>query len=96
MGWQLLIRLWLKTYGESLLKPVQTVLKSQGWEVGIMSQPAAVSAFDCDIIRSAFIKSVIEDNIPEAKWRTVAADLISDFTDSDDVDPELVDWIVRK
>ncbi|TIM45052.1 MAG: hypothetical protein E5Y55_14475 [Mesorhizobium sp.] len=57
---------------------------------------AEVSVFDCDILRSAFIKAVIEENIPEDKWRSVAALLISDFTGSDDVDPDLLEWIVRK
>lgn len=57
---------------------------------------AQVSVFDCDILRSAFIKTVIEENIPEDKWRSVAALLISDFTGSDDVDPDLLEWIVRK
>ncbi|WP_287204055.1 hypothetical protein [Mesorhizobium sp.] len=28
---------------------------------------AQVSVFDCDILRSAFIKTVIEENIPEDK-----------------------------
>ncbi|MER8750923.1 hypothetical protein NKH57_16800 [Mesorhizobium sp. M1050] len=55
-----------------------------------------VSAFDCDILRSAFIKCVIEENIPEDQWRALAANLISDFTDSDDIDPKLLEWIVRK
>ena len=62
-----------------------------------MDQPGyAVSAFDCDILRSAFIKSVIEGNIPEDKWRAEARLLISNFTDSDDIDPKLLEWIVRK
>ncbi|RWN56960.1 hypothetical protein [Mesorhizobium sp.] len=64
-----------------------------------MAKPQAgaqVSVFDCDILRSAFIKTVIEEKIPEDKWRSVAALLISDFTGSDDVDPDLLEWIVRK
>ena len=65
--------------------------------VGIMDQPGnRVSAFDCDILRGAFTKSVIEKHIPEDKWRAEAALLISAFTDSDDIDPELLEWIVRK
>ncbi|PTE12391.1 hypothetical protein [Mesorhizobium helmanticense] len=56
----------------------------------------AVSAFDCEIIRNAFTKSVIEDKIPEDQWRTFAALLISDFTGSDDIDSDLLEWIVRK
>ena len=56
----------------------------------------SVSSFDCDIIRSVFIKSVIEANIPEDQWRAHAALLIADFTGSDDIEPELLEWIVRK
>jgi hypothetical protein len=62
-----------------------------------MDKPGvSVSSFDCDVLRSAFIKAVINENIPEDKWRALAASLISDFTGSEDVDPELLDWIVRK
>ncbi|RWC49357.1 hypothetical protein [Mesorhizobium sp.] len=62
-----------------------------------MNQPViSVSSFDSDILRSAFIKSVIEDNVPEDRWRTLAADFIRDLTGSDDVDPDLLEWIVRK
>jgi hypothetical protein len=56
----------------------------------------SVSAFDCDIIRSAFIKSVVEDQIPEDKWRAHAALLISYYIGRDEVDPDLLEWIVRK
>ena len=62
-----------------------------------MDQPGIqVSAFDCETLRSAFIKSVIEQNIPEDQWREHAALLIADFTGSDDIDPDLLEWIVRK
>ena len=56
----------------------------------------SVSSFDCDIIRNAFIKSVVELNIPEDQWRAYAALLIADFTGSDDIDSALLEWIVRK
>jgi len=56
----------------------------------------SVSSFDCDVLRSAFIKSVIEDNIPQERWRTQARLLISDYTGRDDIEPELLEWIVRK
>jgi len=56
----------------------------------------SVSALDCDIVRSAFRKSVIEESIPEDRWREHAVLLIRDFTGSDDIDPELLEWIVRK
>lgn len=57
-----------------------------------------VSSLDCDIVRSAFRKSVIEENIPKDRWREHAALLIRDFTgsDIDDIDPELLEWITRK
>ncbi|RWC28423.1 hypothetical protein [Mesorhizobium sp.] len=62
-----------------------------------MSQPGnPVSAFDCDILRSAFIKCVIEKKIPEDKWRAEAALLIRDYMDTDDIEPGLLEWIVRK
>lgn len=54
-----------------------------------------VSAFDCDVLRSAFKNSVFEDNIPEDEWREYAAQMIRDLTGDDTVDPDLVEWIVR-
>ncbi|WP_167480771.1 hypothetical protein [Mesorhizobium waimense] len=47
-----------------------------------------VSAFDCDILRTAFI--------PEDQWRTLAASLIRDLTGHEDIDPDMLDWITRK
>ena len=65
--------------------------------VGIMDQPGIqISAFDCDIIRSAFIKSVLEQNIPDDQWRAKATLLITEFMGSADIEPELLEWIVRK
>ncbi|MFK0690747.1 hypothetical protein ACFX5Q_21460 [Mesorhizobium sp. IMUNJ 23033] len=55
-----------------------------------------VSAFDCDILRTAFIKSVMEGNVPEARWRTLAASLIRDLTGHEDIDPDMLDWLTRK
>ena len=54
-----------------------------------------VSAFDCDVLRSAFKNSVFEDNIPEDEWREYAAQMIRDLTGSETIDPDLVEWIVR-
>ena len=59
-----------------------------------MTQPR-ITASDCDVLRGAFVKSVIEKNIPEDRWRDEAALLIRDYTDSDDVDPYLLEWIIR-
>ncbi|TPM96582.1 hypothetical protein [Mesorhizobium sp. B2-1-3A] len=62
-----------------------------------MPQPVIpISAFDSDILRNAFIRSVIEDNVPEHRWRELASDFIRDLTSSEDVDAELLEWIVRK
>lgn len=55
-----------------------------------------VSAFDCDVLRSAFKKSVIEENIPEDRWREHALLLVRAFTGRDDIDPQCLEWIVRK
>jgi len=55
-----------------------------------------VSAFDCDVLRSAFKKSVFEDGIPEDQWREYAAQMVRDFTGNETVDPDLVEWIVRR
>ena len=56
----------------------------------------SVSAFDCDVLRSAFKNSVFEDNIPEDEWREYAAQMIRDLTGIEAVDPDLVEWIVRR
>jgi hypothetical protein len=55
-----------------------------------------VSAFDCDILRAAFIKSVMEGNVPEDRWHALAASLVRDLTGHEDVEPDLLDWITRK
>ncbi|WP_192178821.1 hypothetical protein [Mesorhizobium amorphae] len=57
---------------------------------------AKVSAFDRDILRSAFHKSVIEDAIPEARWREYASQMVRDFTGVETVETALLEWIVRK
>jgi hypothetical protein len=55
-----------------------------------------VSSLDFEVLHSAFKKSVIEESIPEQRWREHAALLIRTYKGSDDVDPELLDWMVRK
>ena len=55
-----------------------------------------VSAFDCDILRAAFIKSVVEDNVPQDRWRALAAALVRDLTGREDVEPDLLAWLTRK
>ncbi|MGX5847086.1 hypothetical protein ACWGTO_08410 [Mesorhizobium sp. PL10] len=56
----------------------------------------SVSAFDCDVIREAFKAWVLQENIPEHKWRDGAAQMVRSMTDHDDADPAMLDWIVRK
>ena len=55
-----------------------------------------VSAFDCDVIREAFKKSVVEESIPADQWRNHAARLIRAFTGVEDIDPSMLDWVARK
>jgi hypothetical protein len=55
-----------------------------------------VSALDSDILRSAFRRAIIEEKIPESQWRDFAAQMIRDFTGSETVDPDFVEWILRK
>jgi len=56
----------------------------------------SVSSFECEVLRSAFKKSVIEEKIPKQRWREHALLLFRTYKGSEDVDPELLDWIVRK
>jgi len=39
---------------------------------------------------------VVHRLLPEERWREHAALLIRTYMGSNDVDPELLDWIVRK
>jgi hypothetical protein len=70
---------------------------SSPWMGGFTMDKLAVSvsAFDCDVLRSAFKSSVFEDSIPEDEWREYAAQMIRDFTGIETVDTDLVEWIVR-
>lgn len=65
-------------------------------QADLLDDAAHISAFDCDVIRNAFRAWVLEDNIPEDRWRASAAQMIRDFTGLPDVSPELLDWIVRR
>lgn len=55
-----------------------------------------ISAFEGDILRSAFRKSVVERCIAEREWRMQATLLARELTELDDIDEDIVDWIVRK
>jgi hypothetical protein len=54
-----------------------------------------MTAFDCEIVRSAFRRSVVENRIAERDRRRYARLLAIEFTEMDEIDPEMIDWIVR-
>jgi hypothetical protein len=55
-----------------------------------------ISAFECEILRTAFKKSVMEESIPEYRWQSHAKLMVCELTDHEDIDPDVLDWIVRK
>ena len=55
-----------------------------------------VSAFDADILRSAFQELVRETGVPECQWRELAKTLVHEFTGCERVEDCLVDWITSK
>jgi hypothetical protein len=55
-----------------------------------------VTALDCEILRGAFRRSVVESRIAEREWRMHARVLARELTEIDEIDPEIVEWIVRK
>ena len=56
---------------------------------------AKVSALDGEILRSAFQKAVLEEKLPEGRWREYASQMIRDYTGAKAVDAELLDWIMQ-
>lgn len=60
----------------------------------ICAAASSISAFDCDILRGAFRSSVIEEKIPQDRWRDHALLLVRDLTGREDVEPQLLDWII--
>ena len=55
-----------------------------------------VTAFDCEILRGAFRRSVVERRVAERDRRQNATLLARELTEIDDVDDDIVDWILRK
>lgn len=55
-----------------------------------------ISAFECDILRAAFKKSVIEESIPEYRWHSHAMVIVRELLDHEDIDSDVLDWIVRR
>lgn len=62
---------------------------------GTMAKPH-LTALDADIIRSAFLKEVHESKAPESQWREMAMQLIQSYTGQMEVDPDMLDWIIRR
>ena len=57
---------------------------------------AKVSALDGEILRNAFHKAVLEEQLPQDRWHDYASQMIRDYTGVKVVDAELLDWITRK
>ena len=55
-----------------------------------------ITAFECDVLRSAFRKSVIEEKIPEDRWHGHALNLVRELTNQSHIGSDVLDWIVRK
>ena len=55
-----------------------------------------MTAFDCDIVRGAFRKSVVENRIAERDRRRHATQLAIELTELDEINPEILDWITAR
>ena len=60
------------------------------------SSADVISTFDCNILRDAFRRSVIENQIPEDQWQAYGALLSRDYTGNSDFNSALLAWIVQK
>ncbi|MCQ8876281.1 hypothetical protein NP945_31030 [Mesorhizobium sp. LMG17149] len=68
---------------------------ARGWEDPGVAR-VAVSAFDADILRSAFRELVRQTGVPEYQWRDLATSLVHEFTGCEQMETGLVDWITSK
>jgi hypothetical protein len=55
-----------------------------------------MTALDCEIVRGAFRKSIVERRVADRDRRQYARLLALELTDLDEIDPDILDWIVRK
>ena len=69
---------------------VAILFPALGWEVA----PWISHVIGCRL--STATCCAVEGNIPEQQWRMTAALLIADYTGIDDIDSDLLDWIIRK
>lgn len=61
-----------------------------------MADSKSLSAIDAEIIKSAFHKEVRAKELPESRWREFATELIQTYTGIKFVDPDMLEWIMRK
>ncbi|AZO72082.1 MAG: hypothetical protein E5V92_08680 [Mesorhizobium sp.] len=61
-----------------------------------MANSKPLSAMDAEIIKSAFHKEVRDKKLPESQWRDFAAQLVQTYTGQKEVDPDMLEWIIRK
>lgn len=59
-----------------------------------MANSKSLSAIDAEIIKSAFQKE--SRGLPKSQWREYAEQLVRSYTGSEFVDPEMLEWIMRK
>ncbi|RWH72047.1 hypothetical protein [Mesorhizobium sp.] len=57
---------------------------------------AKLSAMDADIIRTVFQTQVRDRKMPEAEWRDYAERLVKTYTSAQQIDPQIIDWIIGK
>ena len=53
-----------------------------------------LTALDAEIIKTAFHKEA--RGLPESQWREFAVQLIQTYTGRKEVDPAMLEWIIRK
>ncbi|MBB6412463.1 hypothetical protein [Mesorhizobium sangaii] len=53
-------------------------------------------AFDGESVRRVFRKSAVERLIAKREWRMNATLLARELTELDEIDPDILKWIVRK
>ncbi|MBZ9774073.1 hypothetical protein [Mesorhizobium sp. CO1-1-8] len=67
----------------------------RGWEDPDPT-PASVSAFDADILRSAFRALVRDMSVPECQWRDLAESLVREYVGCEQIEIGLLDWITQR
>ena len=63
---------------------------------GNMANSKSLSAIDAEIIKSTFQKEVRAKGLPESQWREFAMELVQTYTGAQFVDPDMLEWIIRK